>query len=58
MDCPYDRAAEDLGNIVALHVNLTVPDQQTATLFYVVALGLTRDPSRGVAKARESRLRI
>jgi hypothetical protein len=45
MDCPYDRAAEDLGNIVALeHVNVTVPDQQTATLFYVVALGLTRDP--------------
>jgi hypothetical protein len=35
MDCPYDRAAEDLGNIVALeHINLTFPDQQTATLFY------------------------
>jgi len=45
MECPFDRAAEDLGNIVALeHVNVTVPDQQTATLFYVVALGLTRDP--------------
>jgi hypothetical protein len=26
MECPYDRAAEDLGNIVALeHVNVTVP---------------------------------
>lgn len=45
MDCPYDRAAEDLGNIVALeHVNVTVPDQQLATLFYVMGLGLTRDP--------------
>ena len=45
MDSKYDRAAEDLGNIVALeHVNVTVPDQQLATLFYVVGLGLTRDP--------------
>jgi hypothetical protein len=45
MDRPYDRAAEDLGNIVALeHVNVTVPDQQPATLFYVAGLGLTRDP--------------
>ena len=41
----YDRAAEDLGNIVALeHVNVTVPDQEKATLFYVNGLGLTRDP--------------
>jgi catechol 2,3-dioxygenase-like lactoylglutathione lyase family enzyme len=41
----YDRAAEDLGNIVGLeHVNLLVPDQRLATLFYVSALGLTRDP--------------
>jgi catechol 2,3-dioxygenase-like lactoylglutathione lyase family enzyme len=45
MDGQYDRAAEDLGNIVALeHVNVTVPDQQLATLFYVTGLGLTRDP--------------
>src|SRR6202166_5165154 len=45
MDKNFDRAAEDLGNIVALeHVNVTVPDQQLATLFYVVGLGLTRDP--------------
>jgi hypothetical protein len=45
MDGKYDRAGEDLGNIVALeHVNVTVPDQQLATLFYVVGLGLTRDP--------------
>ncbi len=41
----YDRATEDLGNIVALeHVNVTVPDQVKATLFYVNGLGLTRDP--------------
>lgn len=36
---------EDIGNIVALeHVNVQVPDQALATLFYVVGLGLTRDP--------------
>ena len=41
----YDRAAEDIGNIVELgHVNITVPDQSLATLFYVSGLGLTRDP--------------
>jgi hypothetical protein len=41
----YDRGAEDLGNIVGLeHVNVTVPDQGLATLFYVSGLGLTRDP--------------
>ena len=41
----FDRAAEDVGNIVALeHVNLLVGDQRTATLFYLVAMGFTRDP--------------
>jgi len=41
----YDRAAEDLGNIVGLeHVNVRVDDQRLATLFYVTGLGLTRDP--------------
>ena len=41
----FNRAAEDLGNIVALeHVNVLVPDQHLATLFYVMGLGLTRDP--------------
>jgi hypothetical protein len=41
----FDRTLEDLGNVVALeHVNVTVPDQQLATLFYVTGLGLTRDP--------------
>jgi hypothetical protein len=41
----YDRSIEDLGNVVLLeHVNVTVPDQRLATLFYVQGLGLTRDP--------------
>ena len=41
----FDRSAEDLGNIVALeHVNVTIPDQGLATLFYISGLGLTRDP--------------
>ncbi|HXG03222.1 MAG TPA: hypothetical protein VNO23_07435 [Candidatus Binatia bacterium] len=41
----FDRAAQDVGNIVALeHVNVRVPSQQLATAFYVVGLGLTRDP--------------
>ncbi len=41
----YDRRVEDLGNIVELgHVNVTVPDQQKATAFYFMGLGLTRDP--------------
>jgi catechol 2,3-dioxygenase-like lactoylglutathione lyase family enzyme len=45
MERRFDRTAEDLGNIVALeHVNVTVPDQQQATTFYVAGLGLTRDP--------------
>lgn len=42
---PFDRSTEDVGNIVALeHVNVTVPDQRLATLFYVVGMGFTRDP--------------
>jgi len=45
MQQTYDRAAEDLGNSIHLeHVNVTVPDQRLATLFYVTGLGLTRDP--------------
>jgi hypothetical protein len=41
----FDRAAEDLGNIVALeHVNVTVPNQELANRFYIDGLGLTRDP--------------
>ncbi len=45
MDASYDRTVEDLGNVVALeHVNVQVPDQRIATLFYIAGLGLTRDP--------------
>jgi hypothetical protein len=41
----FDRTAEDLGNIVELgHVNVTVPDQSKAIAFYLMGLGLTRDP--------------
>ncbi len=41
----FDRAAEDLGNIVELgHVNVTVPDQSLAVAYYLMGLGLTRDP--------------
>jgi catechol-2,3-dioxygenase len=45
MEKTYDRTREDLGNSVGLeHLNLTIPDQQTATAFYIMGLGLTRDP--------------
>jgi len=45
MQPKFDRAAEDLGNSIHLeHVNVQVPDQHLATLFYVSGLGLTRDP--------------
>lgn len=41
----YDRSAEDVGNVQMLeHVNLTVPDQTIAAMFYVTGLGFTRDP--------------
>ncbi len=41
----FDRSQEDVSNIVHLeHVNVWVPDQRLATLFYVTGLGLTRDP--------------
>ena len=45
MQQSFDRAAEDLGNSIHFeHVNVTIPDQRLATLFYVTGLGLTRDP--------------
>jgi hypothetical protein len=45
MDKTFDRAAEDLGNSIHLeHVNVRVPDQRLAMLFYSAGLGLTRDP--------------
>tara|TARA_B100000029_G_scaffold58219_1_gene52567 strand:+ start:231 stop:1082 length:852 start_codon:yes stop_codon:yes gene_type:complete len=41
----FDRSAEDVGNVQMLeHVNVTVPDQGVAALFYVTGLGFTRDP--------------
>ncbi len=41
----FDRSEEDVGNILNMeHINLTVPDQQLAALFYVSGLGFTRDP--------------
>src|SRR5688572_32381291 len=50
MQQTYDRAAEDVGNAIHLeHVNVTIPDQRIAGLFYVVGLGLTRDPYLNVA---------
>src|ERR1043166_9332151 len=40
-----DYADEDVGNIIELeHINVQVPDQLLATLFYIVGLGFTRDP--------------
>jgi hypothetical protein len=43
--CTFDRRMEDVGNIVEFgHVNVSVPDQQQAIVFYVMGLGLTRDP--------------
>jgi hypothetical protein len=45
MDKTFDRAAEDLGNSIHLeHVNVNIPDQRLAQLFYGAGLGLTRDP--------------
>ena len=41
----YNRATQDVGNIFGLeHINVTVPDQELAMLFYVSGLGFTRDP--------------
>ncbi len=41
----FDRTTEDLGNIVELgHVNVRVPDQSKAIAYYLMGLGLTRDP--------------
>ncbi len=41
----FDRTREDVGNIIEFgHVNVRVPDQRLATLFYVMGMGFTRDP--------------
>lgn len=48
----FDRNAEDQGNIVSFeHVNVQIPDQRLATLFYVEGHGLTRDPYMHVTDA-------
>jgi hypothetical protein len=40
-----DYSDEDVGNIVLLeHVNVQVPDQAMAMMFYIVGMGFTRDP--------------
>jgi hypothetical protein len=40
-----ERRHKTMSNIVLLeHVNVTIPDQRVATLFYVSGLGFTRDP--------------
>jgi hypothetical protein len=50
MQKQFDRSAENLGNSIHLeHVNVQVPDQRLAQLFYAVGLGLTRDPYLMVA---------
>jgi hypothetical protein len=50
MQQAFNRAAEDLGNSIHLeHVNVQIPDQRLAMLFYVTGLGLTRDPYLMVA---------
>ena len=41
----FTRATQDVGNIVEFgHVNVRVPDQPCAIVFYIMGLGLTRDP--------------
>jgi hypothetical protein len=45
MEVTRDYTDEDIGNVVVFeHVNVRIADQAKATLFYVVGLGLTRDP--------------
>ena len=40
-----DYETEDVGNILEMeHINLLVPDQASAILFYVLGMGFTRDP--------------
>ena len=45
MNTHYNRVEQSLGNIVDMeHVNLMIPEQPSALLFYVTGLRLTRDP--------------
>src|SRR5437763_3127261 len=44
-----DLGDEDVGNIISLeHVNVTIPDQPTAMIFYILGMGFTRDPYMNV----------
>ena len=41
----YDRAAQDIGNVVGIgHVNVCIDDQHKATRSNIPELGYTRDP--------------
>jgi catechol 2,3-dioxygenase-like lactoylglutathione lyase family enzyme len=41
----FNRTTQDVGNIVEFgHVNISVPDQELSIVFYIMGLGLTRDP--------------
>src|SRR5437870_541837 len=43
------RTSEDVGSIISMeHINVTIPDQLTSTLFYIVGMGFTRDPFMNV----------
>ena len=45
MNATYNRFEQSLGNIVHMeHVNLMIPEQPSALLFYITGLRLTRDP--------------
>jgi len=45
MAVTLDRSLQITGNIVHFeHVNVTVPEQHTATLFWIMGMGFTRDP--------------
>jgi hypothetical protein len=45
MAVTLDRPAQTTGNIVHFeHVNVTVPDPQLATIFWIMGMGFTRDP--------------
>ena len=45
MNNKYDRGEQSTGNIVHMeHVNLMIPEQPSALLFYITGLRLTRDP--------------
>jgi hypothetical protein len=45
MQSTYDPSVEDVGDILLMeHLNLEIDDQLMGTLFYIVGLGLTRDP--------------